>query len=104
VPWLGGRRIPIAAAVVPAGTGAAVLTLLWTCTLAMLISGHTVEGGTDVGLHLHSWQYVAFWLSYGPLVLWGPLLGAVTIHYYRRRRAMLLQDVHGRRGLAHWRT
>jgi hypothetical protein len=88
VPWWGGRRIPIAAAVVPAGVGAAVLTVLWAYSLTMLMTGHTVEGGTDVGLRLHSWQYVAFWLSYGPLVLWGPLLGAVTIHYYRRRRVL----------------
>jgi hypothetical protein len=84
-PWLGGRRIPVGAAVVPAGIGAAVLTLLWTYSLVMVAAGRTVDGGTDVGLRLHSWQYLVFWLSYGPLVLWGPLLGAVTVHYYRRR-------------------
>lgn len=25
-------------------------------------------------------------LCYAPLVLWGPLLGAVTVAYWRRRR------------------
>ena len=85
VPWLGGRSVPIGAAVVPAALGAAVLTLLWTYTLAMVAAGRTVEGGTDVGLRLHSWQHVVFWISYAPLLLWGPLLGAVAIHYYRRR-------------------
>jgi len=85
VPWLGGRVIPVRVAVVPAATGAAVLTVLWTYSLAMVAAGRTVQGGTDVGLHLHSWQYAAFWVAYAPLLLWGPLLGAVTIHYYRRR-------------------
>jgi hypothetical protein len=74
---------------VPAGIGATVLTLLWTYSLAMVAAGRTVRGGTDLGLHLHSWQYVVFWVSYAPLLLWGPLLGAVTIHYYRRRRRSL---------------
>jgi hypothetical protein len=89
IPWLGGRSIPAGVAVVPAGIGATVLTLLWTYSLAMVAAGRTVQGGTDVGLQLHSWQYVVFWVSYGPLVLWGPLLGAVTIHYHRRRRRSL---------------
>jgi hypothetical protein len=26
--------------------------------------------------------------AYLPLLAWGPLLGAVTVHYYRRRRAV----------------
>ena len=90
VPWLGGRSIPVGAAVVPAGIGATVLTLLWTYSLVMVAAGRTVEGGTGVGLQLHSWQYVVFWVSYGPLLLWGPLLGAVTVHYYRRRSRSLL--------------
>ena len=85
IPWLGGRPIPVGVAVVPAGIGATVLTLLWTYSLTMVAAGRTVEGGTDLGLHLHSWQYVVFWLCYAPLLLWGPVLGAVTIHYYRRR-------------------
>ncbi|GIE89062.1 hypothetical protein [Actinoplanes regularis] len=86
VPWLGGRRIRIAAAVLPAGIGATVLTLLWTYSLSMIAAGRSIEGSVNTGLHMNAWQQLAFWTCYGPLVLWGPLLGAVTIHYYRRRR------------------
>ena len=52
VPRLGGRSSPVGAAVVPAGIGATVLTLLWTYSLAMVAAGRTVRGGTDLGLHL----------------------------------------------------
>ena len=86
IPLLGGRRVPTLAAVVPAGAGAAILTVLWTWTFVMLCLGRTVDGTTSTGLHLAGWQVPAFIACYGPLLAWGPLLGIVTVAYYRRRR------------------
>jgi hypothetical protein len=87
VPRLGGRTIPIGAAVVPAGLGATFLTVLCTWYLVMASMGRMVNGTAGTGLHLNTWQRIVFDLAYAPLVAWGPLLGAVTIQYYRRRRA-----------------
>jgi hypothetical protein len=85
IPGLGGRPVPIAAAVIPAGLGSIVLTGLWTWTAVMLPLGRGVDGRT-AGLHLGSgWQIVVFAVAYGPLIAWGPLLGIATVHYYRRR-------------------
>ncbi|MFF3322237.1 hypothetical protein [Streptomyces sp. NPDC002889] len=78
IPVLGGRPVPVTAAVVPAGLGAVALTVLWTPFVAwwsvpdtrMTPLGHTVVG-----------------FVYLPLVAWGPLLAAVAVSYYRRRRS-----------------
>ncbi|MFF3330165.1 hypothetical protein ACFYWX_11485 [Streptomyces sp. NPDC002888] len=76
VPFLRGRRVPVLAAVVPAAFGALACT---------------VYGVLLVWTMLHSEMDVAPWgqwlvnASYVPLLAWGPLLGAVTVHYYRRR-------------------
>ncbi|MEU9133152.1 hypothetical protein AB0D08_34510 [Kitasatospora sp. NPDC048540] len=78
VPFLAGRRVHPQAAVVPAGLGAVVLTVLWTPFVlwwAVPHPGMTALGSTIAGL------------LYLPLVAWGPLLGAVTWSYYRRHRA-----------------
>ncbi|MBV6700093.1 hypothetical protein [Kitasatospora aureofaciens] len=78
IPVIGGRRVHPLAAVVPAAVGALALVLLWTDLLfwwsvdekpAMLGPWHTIVG-----------------ILYQPLVLWGPLLAAVTVSYYRRHR------------------
>ncbi|MDN0197078.1 hypothetical protein [Streptomyces sp. S.PNR 29] len=79
IPLLGGRRVRPMAAVVPAGLAALALTVLWTPFLAWWALPHphmTVLGQTLVGF------------LYLPLVAWGPLLGAVTVSYHRRRRAV----------------
>ncbi|MDH6112136.1 hypothetical protein P3T36_006837 [Kitasatospora sp. MAP12-15] len=86
IPGLGGRRVPILAAVVPAGLGAAVLSVLFPYTLLMLSLGRMVNGTRGTGVVVHGWQAVVFAVSYAPLAAWGPLLGTVTVHYYRRRR------------------
>lgn len=78
IPLLGGRPIHPLAAVVPAGVAAVALTVLWTPFVAWWAIPHpdmTALGNTIVGF------------LYLPLVAWGPLLGAVTISYHRRRRA-----------------
>jgi hypothetical protein len=83
VPGLRGRRVPILAAVIPAGLGSLAL---WIFPYAMLMFafGRGVDGDRS-GLVVHGWQNVAFWVAYLPLAAWGPLLGVLTIHYYRRR-------------------
>ncbi|MFI8946434.1 hypothetical protein ACIGO6_07920 [Streptomyces sp. NPDC053750] len=77
MPWIGGRTVPVMAAVVPAGLGAVALTALWTPFAWWWSVPHpdmTPLGDALVGL------------AYLPLVAWGPLLGAVTFSYHRRRR------------------
>lgn len=78
IPVLGGRRVHHMAAVIPAGLGAIALTLLWTPLVAWWAIPHpdmTALGNVVVGF------------LYLPLIAWGPLLGAVTLSYHRRRRA-----------------
>lgn len=78
VPGIGGRRIPPYAAIAPAGLGALALIAIWTPTPWMFvreISADEPDGGWEV--------VMAF--AYVPLMLWGPLLAAVTWAYYRRR-------------------
>jgi hypothetical protein len=88
VPFLRGRRVPTAAAVVPGAAGAAVLTLLWTWALGALMFGRNLVGrpmGADAPIGFDTWQGLVAFVAYVPLVAWGPLLGAVTFAYYRRR-------------------
>ncbi|MFB7666045.1 hypothetical protein ACFC1R_19175 [Kitasatospora sp. NPDC056138] len=86
IPGLGGRRVPVLAAVVPAGLGATAL-LVFPYSLVMSALGLKITGEPD-GLITHGWQTVAFWVAYAPLAAWGPLLGVLTVHYYRRRRGI----------------
>ncbi|MCO5970895.1 hypothetical protein [Actinoallomurus soli] len=85
IPVLGGRRVPILAAVIPAGLGAVAL-LIFPYALVMAGLGRMIDGAHRSGLVVHGWQSVAFVVAYGPLAAWGPLLGLLTVHYYRRRR------------------
>jgi hypothetical protein len=85
VPGLGGRRVPVPAAVVPAGLGAVAL-LVFPYALAVIASDRMLDG-TPAAPITQGWQDVAFWAAYLPLAAWGPLLGVLTVHYYRRRRA-----------------
>ncbi|WP_371502526.1 hypothetical protein [Kitasatospora sp. NBC_00374] len=78
IPLLGGRRVHPMAAVVPAALGAVGLTCIWTPFALWWAVPHpdmTALGNTVVGF------------LYLPLVAWGPLLGAVTFAYHRRRHA-----------------
>ncbi|MFE1768454.1 hypothetical protein ACFW81_30110 [Streptomyces angustmyceticus] len=82
IPLLGGRRVPTAVAVVPAGLGATVLTgfgvlgaLGWNAPDAM---GHPdAPNGVAYGVMT---------ACYLPLLAWGPLLAVVTGHYWLQRR------------------
>ncbi|MFD3655276.1 hypothetical protein [Streptomyces sp. NPDC058620] len=82
VPVLGGRRIPVSAAVIPASLGAVLVTLI---TLTGAFGWNDADnmgaaGSPDGG---HYWLMTACYL---PLLAWGPLLAVVTVAYYRRRR------------------
>ncbi|MGW7435917.1 hypothetical protein [Streptomyces sp. NPDC054849] len=81
IPRLGGRRFHPWMAVVPAALGAIALTgitVLGASTWSE-VNAANPEAPTGLGLWV-------FNLSYAPLLLWGPLLGILTIAYWRRRR------------------
>ncbi|KUL47444.1 hypothetical protein ADL22_10040 [Streptomyces sp. NRRL F-4489] len=87
IPVLGGRRVPILAAVIPAGLGATANTLLWPYAMTMITLGRQINGSVNLGAVTRGWQDLVFYAAYWPLAAWGPLLGLLTVHYYRRRRA-----------------
>jgi hypothetical protein len=78
VPGIGGRRIPPYAAIVAAGLGALALIAIWTPAPLMFLR-ETSPDEPDGG-----WELLMA-VAYVPLMLWGPLLAAVTWAYYRRR-------------------
>ncbi|MFF9869148.1 hypothetical protein ACF1G0_27740 [Streptomyces sp. NPDC013953] len=82
VPVLGGRRIPVLAAVIPASLGAALVTLI-TFTGAFGWNDADNMGAVGSPDGAHYWLMTACYL---PLLAWGPLLAVVTVAYYRRRR------------------
>ncbi|MEV0403486.1 hypothetical protein [Actinoallomurus sp. NPDC050550] len=89
VPGLRGRNVPVLAAVIPAAIGAGVLTFMWTSAMAAVSLGRDVRGRPlppDFPLSLHDWKGVLAVAAYAPLLLWGPLLAAVTVAYWKRRR------------------
>jgi hypothetical protein len=54
-----------------------------------LVAGTDIYGrpvSDDLPLHFDDWQGVLATVSYAPLLLWGPILAALTVAYYRRRR------------------
>jgi len=87
MPFVGGRRVPVSAAVAPACLGVLFLIFLYAWP--------TING------HFHFWQPPPIppdcplpwegefgWVviaAYAPLLLWAPLLALVTLHYYLRR-------------------
>ncbi|MBT2408895.1 hypothetical protein J7I97_30315 [Streptomyces sp. ISL-87] len=76
LPLEGGRALPPRGVTVVAGATALVLTGIWTPFLLWWSLPHpdmTPFGATVAGF------------LYLPLVLWGPLLAAVTYAYHRRR-------------------
>jgi len=91
IPVLRGRRVPPMVAIVPATIGATVLSLITVWTTITLLLGVNVRGDEasfDV-LTFHTWQGTVAILAYAPLLAWGPLLGALTVAYGRRRRSMM---------------
>jgi hypothetical protein len=80
IPFLGGRRIPVMAAVIPAALGAFAVTAIWT--FATVNSPNLADGS----MGLRGAALWAVYACYAPLLAWGPLLALVTAAYYRRRR------------------
>ena len=81
-PLLGGRDVPVLAAVLPAALGAAMITLInWTS--ALMWYGPENNGDPDAP---HGLAGLIMTAAYAPMLAWGPLLGAVTAAYYVRRR------------------
>jgi hypothetical protein len=78
VPGLAGRRIPPAAAVVPATLGGITLTFIWAFALVGVFTGRLDE------ISGAGWRALVI-ACYLPALLWGPLLLWVTWHYHRRR-------------------
>ncbi|MFJ7206539.1 hypothetical protein ACIQWR_23780 [Streptomyces sp. NPDC098789] len=80
IPVLGGRVIPVWAAVTPAALGALAATGV---VIPMFLGGTPAGAGGPDGPH-----GAAAWIMnacYAPLVLWGPLVALVTLAYARRR-------------------
>ena len=92
VPGIAGRTVPVKAAVIPALAGATVVSA--ACAYALLnahfnwvdhvrpLIGEDRRDGAQIrgaALELGVW-------AYAPLILWGPLLLAVTMSYAARRR------------------
>ncbi|MFE0175603.1 hypothetical protein ACFWZ2_25105 [Streptomyces sp. NPDC059002] len=89
IPLLGGRRVPPLAAAVPAALGSLALTAMWTAVVVADASGVTIRGDkspSDYPGNQGGWDGVLFYAGYLPLLLWGPLLAAVTVAYWKRRR------------------
>jgi hypothetical protein len=78
--------VPVRAAVVAAGVGAAFIFAVYTFALLNPVL-HFREAAEVPGCPSPlegpgAWVAIA---SYAPLLGWGPLLVAVTVAYYRRR-------------------
>jgi hypothetical protein len=78
LPLIGGRRVAPAAAIVPATLGALALAVIWAWAFRDFPHVGEVDF-TGTGGH------VLLVACYLPLLLWAPLLGAVTYAYYLRR-------------------
>jgi hypothetical protein len=78
IPPLGGRRLAPAAVIVPAAIGAVVLQLAWAFAFRDFPTMGDIE-------FTHRGWHVLLLACYTPLLLWAPLLAAVTYPYYRRR-------------------
>lgn len=92
VPILGGRSVPRWAAVGAGALGAGILTLLWTWVAVHFALGQRIDGSPRSALaplNFNDWRGGLAVATYAPLVMWGPLLAAVTISYERRCRSAL---------------
>ncbi|WP_254802000.1 hypothetical protein [Kitasatospora sp. SUK 42] len=79
IPLIGGRRVPPLAAIVPAALGSAVLTAMGLVSLFGGWARNMAEPDSPRGF-----AALVMTLAYLPLVVWGPLLGAVTVDFARR--------------------
>jgi hypothetical protein len=80
IPVIGGKRVRSMAALIPALTGAAILTGLWTVSILRMPSSALFDDFEN------TFQKVLVSACYLPLLAWGPLLAVVALDYHRRRR------------------
>ncbi|GAA1958291.1 hypothetical protein [Catenulispora subtropica] len=92
LPLLGGRRIPVKAAVIPACVGAGVLALVavYFFVNMTVLHWHFSPAVGDKGtpqshLEVSGWSRVLFTACYLPAIAWPVLVVACTVAYYRRR-------------------
>ncbi|MEU9928769.1 hypothetical protein [Streptomyces anulatus] len=82
IPLLGGRPVNTGLAVVAASLGALAVTFLWwVLFFGGLLTAESPDPGVSAG-------EVLFVAAYAPLLLWGPLLAAVTWSYHRRTHSV----------------
>lgn len=82
-PWLGplaGRRIPKRLPVILAGAGCIGLCLVWTIGVPMAWIAKTPF---DPGMNWGTASMIQL-ATYLPMIIWGPLLAALTVQYARR--------------------
>jgi hypothetical protein len=85
LPLLGGRRVAVRAAVVPAAIGAGLLFLIEGYALLNSLFHFRVSTQTICVLPETGWQVSLLKVAYAPLLAWPLLLTVVTVAYHRRR-------------------
>lgn len=81
IPLLGGRPVNHRLTVLAASLGALTVTVLWWI---LFFGGLLTSPSPDPGISAGEALFVA---AYAPLLLWGPLLAAVTWSYHQRHQA-----------------
>ncbi|MER7468604.1 hypothetical protein [Streptomyces sp. NPDC097981] len=84
VPLIGGRRVAPLAAIIPAALGGLGLVALWD---TMPLAWFGLLGFHEVAFS-NGWWMVLARVCISPVMLWGPIVLALTYAYYRRRRAV----------------
>ncbi|MYS80361.1 hypothetical protein, partial [Embleya scabrispora] len=80
LPFIGGKRIPPYAAIIPATLGGLGATVFWAPTL---LSWFGVLGGGEGFANV--WWCTLARVCIAPGMLWGPMTLALTYAYYMRR-------------------
>lgn len=82
IPLIGGRRVAPLAAIIPATLGGLGLVALWN---PMPLAWFGVLGFHEVAFSNGWWMALAR-VCISPVMLWGPIVLALTYAYHRRRR------------------
>ena len=80
MPLIGGRGVPSGPVVAVALLGSLALIYIWVGAAVAY-----AEGRLGDGFQSSAWEAL-FVTAYAPLLLWGPLVAAVTFDYWRRHK------------------